>query len=191
MSLTLEEVEHIANLARLNLTAEEKARYREQLSAVLAYFSKLQELDTERIPPTSSVLPSRTVLRADESRPGLGAETLMRGAPETEGDQFKVPPILFSVYGGVVAMGNPKPKPKRKKPAGKAKSTKRQKPTRAELEAQVRAMFPEPPEPDERKSGAGRSGRCAQAEYAQAVCVVAEKKGGGKASVPIQAVICL
>jgi aspartyl-tRNA(Asn)/glutamyl-tRNA(Gln) amidotransferase subunit C len=94
MTLTLEEVEHIAELARLNLTGEEKTRYKEQLSAILDYAAKLQALDTSGIPPTSSVLPQRSVLRPDEPRPGLTLEELLRNAPQTEGAQFRVPPIL-------------------------------------------------------------------------------------------------
>lgn len=94
MSLTTEEVTHIAHLARLKLTDEELETYREQLSAILDHVAQLQALDTEGIPPTSSVLPPRSVLREDQSRPGLGAETLMRTAPQTENNQFKVPPVL-------------------------------------------------------------------------------------------------
>jgi aspartyl-tRNA(Asn)/glutamyl-tRNA(Gln) amidotransferase subunit C len=94
MSLTLEEVEHIAELARLELTEAEKARYREQLSAVLDYIARLQELDTENIPPTSSVLPARTPLRPDVPRPGLPLEELMKNAADTEQEQFRVPPVL-------------------------------------------------------------------------------------------------
>ena len=94
MSLTLEQVTHIAHLARLNLTDEELETYREQLSAILDHVAQLQKLDTEGIPPTSSVLPPRTVLRDDVSRPGLGAETLMKTAPQVEDDQFRVPPVL-------------------------------------------------------------------------------------------------
>lgn len=94
MSLTLAEVEHIAELARLSLTEEEKARYREQLSAILDYVARLQTLDTDGIPPTSSVLPARSVLRPDESRPGLSQKDLLRNAPDTESDQFRVPPVL-------------------------------------------------------------------------------------------------
>ena len=56
MSLTQAEVEHIAKLARLELTQEELARYREQLSAILDYAARLRELDTSQIPPTTSVL---------------------------------------------------------------------------------------------------------------------------------------
>ena len=94
MILTLEEVEHIAELARLRLTETEKERYREQLSAILDYATRLQDLDTVGIPPTSSVLPARSVLRPDEPRPGLSPEQLLRNAPEAKDNQFRVPLIL-------------------------------------------------------------------------------------------------
>jgi aspartyl-tRNA(Asn)/glutamyl-tRNA(Gln) amidotransferase subunit C len=94
MALTLEQVEHIAVLARLELSDEEKVRYTEQLSAILEYADRLQALDTEGIAPTASVLPARSVLRDDESQPGLDLDTLLSNAPKTESDQFKVPPVL-------------------------------------------------------------------------------------------------
>lgn len=94
MSLSLQEVEHIAELARLHLTDEEKQRYRQQLSAILDYFAQLQSLDTTGIPPTSSVLPPRTVLRPDEPRPGLSRDELLRNAPEVEDNQFRLPPVF-------------------------------------------------------------------------------------------------
>lgn len=94
MKLTLEEVEHIAELARLRLSDDEKARYREQLSDILDYAARLQAVDTSEISPTSSVLPARSVLREDKPRPGLSLEEALRNAPETEKNQFRVPPIL-------------------------------------------------------------------------------------------------
>jgi aspartyl-tRNA(Asn)/glutamyl-tRNA(Gln) amidotransferase subunit C len=94
MKLSEAEVNHIANLARLELTEEEKARYREQLSAILDYAARLQQLDTSGIPPTSSVLPPQSVLRKDESRPGLTLTQAMQNAPQTDQDQFRVPPVL-------------------------------------------------------------------------------------------------
>lgn len=94
MSLTLSEVEHIAQLARLELTEEEKSRYREQLSAILDYAQRLQELDTADIAPTSSVLPARSVLRPDRPHPGLSVKDVLRNAPEAEENQFRVPPVL-------------------------------------------------------------------------------------------------
>lgn len=94
MTLTLEEIEHIAALARLRLTDEEKARYREQLSAVLDYMTKLRQVDTSAIEPTATVLPLRTVLRPDAVRPSLTLAELLANAPAAEADMFRVPPVL-------------------------------------------------------------------------------------------------
>ena len=94
MALTLAEVEHIAALARLRLTDEEKARYREQLSAILDYMTKLRQLDTSAIEPTATVLPLRTVLRPDVVRPSLPPAELLANAPDAEGEMFRVPPVL-------------------------------------------------------------------------------------------------
>lgn len=94
MSLTIEEVEHIAELARLKLSQAEKNRYREQLSDILDYAARLQRVDTSGIPPTSSVLPERSVLRQDIPRPGLTHEELLKNAPEADEGQFRVPPVL-------------------------------------------------------------------------------------------------
>lgn len=94
MKLTLAEVEHIAQLARLELSAAEKELYRQQLSAILEYAARLQALDTSGIPPTASVLPPRSVLREDEPRPGLPIEDVLRNAAQTDDRQFRVPPVL-------------------------------------------------------------------------------------------------
>jgi aspartyl-tRNA(Asn)/glutamyl-tRNA(Gln) amidotransferase subunit C len=94
MKLSLAEVEHIAALARLRLTEAEKALYREQLSTILAHVAQLGSLDTADIPPTSSVLSAQGVLRPDEPKSGLTSEQLLRGAPDVEVDQFRVPPVL-------------------------------------------------------------------------------------------------
>lgn len=94
MPLTIAEVEHIAALARLELSAEEKARFREQLSAILDYFAQLQGLDSGAIPPFLGGMAEGSRLRADEPRPGLAVEALLANAPEVEQDQFRVPPVL-------------------------------------------------------------------------------------------------
>ncbi len=94
MALTLEEVEHIADLARLHLTDEEKARFREQLSAILEYAEMLNRLDISAIPPTATVLPLRTVLRQDEVTPSILRERLLGNAPAAEAGMFQVPPVL-------------------------------------------------------------------------------------------------
>jgi aspartyl-tRNA(Asn)/glutamyl-tRNA(Gln) amidotransferase subunit C len=93
-SLTLEQIQHIANLARLNLTDEELGRYRDQLSSILDHFQQLQTLDTENIPPTASVSDEQATLRADEPRPGLSLDELLQNAPESEQRQFQVPPVF-------------------------------------------------------------------------------------------------
>ncbi|HKZ70606.1 MAG TPA: Asp-tRNA(Asn)/Glu-tRNA(Gln) amidotransferase subunit GatC [Anaerolineales bacterium] len=94
MPLTLEEVQHIAELAKLELTEEEQAQFREQLSAVLDYAAQLRAVDTSAIPPTATVLPLRTVLRDDVVKPSLRREDLLANAPEQEAGCFRVPAVL-------------------------------------------------------------------------------------------------
>ncbi len=94
MKLSRAEVEHIAALARLELTEEEKERYQAQLSEILEYAARLQALDTSGIPPTSSVLPPRGGLRPDEPRPGLPLDEILANAPRSDRRQFRVPPVL-------------------------------------------------------------------------------------------------
>ncbi len=94
MSLTKEEVEHIAALARLELSEEEKERYREQLSEILDYAARLQALETSHIPPTSTVLAGRAALRADVPSQGLSTDEALRNAPRAAQKQFRVPPVL-------------------------------------------------------------------------------------------------
>ena len=94
MSLSLDEVRHIADLARLRLTDDELETYREQLSSILDHVASLQDLDTAGISPTSSVLPPHTVLRPDDPRPGLPPDQLFMNAPDVENGQFRVPPVL-------------------------------------------------------------------------------------------------
>jgi aspartyl-tRNA(Asn)/glutamyl-tRNA(Gln) amidotransferase subunit C len=94
MSLTEDEVKHIAHLARLELTDSELSDYRGQLSAILDYADRLKQIDTSGIAPTSSVLPPHTVLRADVPVHGLSTDAALQNAPRQEADQFRVPPVL-------------------------------------------------------------------------------------------------
>ena len=94
MSLTLKDVQHIAMLARLRLTESQMEHYRGQLSTILDHIAKLQELDTHDVPPTTGGGLTSMPLRADEPRPGLDTATLLKTAPETSDDQFKVPPVF-------------------------------------------------------------------------------------------------
>lgn len=94
MSLTAQEIEHIARLARLQLTDEQKNLYREQLSHILDYIAKLSELDTADVPPTAGAGLTRMPLRPDEARPSLSTQALLENAPDSEADQFKIPPVF-------------------------------------------------------------------------------------------------
>ena len=94
MRLSLEQVEHVAQLAQLALTAREKELFREQLSSILAHAERLQELDTETIPPTATVLPLENVMRPDEARPSLLRDDVLANAPATEDGSFRVPVVL-------------------------------------------------------------------------------------------------
>src|SRR5256885_1226341 len=92
--LTKEEVEHIAELAKLALSEEEKERFRTQLSAILDHAASLQALDTDQIPPTASVLPINTVLREDKSRPAIPPDQLLANAHAQEEGMFRVDVVL-------------------------------------------------------------------------------------------------
>ena len=94
MSLTREEIEHIAHLARLQLSEEETERYREQLSSILEHVAKLQSVDTEEVQPLSSMVMERSRLRADETGDCLTSEELLSNAPDVRSDQFRVPSVL-------------------------------------------------------------------------------------------------
>jgi aspartyl-tRNA(Asn)/glutamyl-tRNA(Gln) amidotransferase subunit C len=94
MKLSKKQVHHIAELARLALSDREEALYQEQLSAILQHFERLQELDTEAIPPTATVLPLRNVMRADEPSPSSLQEGILANAPATDEGCFKVPAVM-------------------------------------------------------------------------------------------------
>lgn len=94
MSITIKDVEHVAALARLELSEIEKEQFTGQLNAILKYAEKLGELDTDNVPPTSHVQPITNVMREDVSRPSVGVEKAMRNAPDEDEGQFRVPAVL-------------------------------------------------------------------------------------------------
>jgi aspartyl-tRNA(Asn)/glutamyl-tRNA(Gln) amidotransferase subunit C len=94
MALTLKEVEHIANLARLNLNPAEKEAYRRQLSDILAFAEQLQQVDTSHCSPTASVLGQESRLREDIAGESLSTADLHQIAPAFQANQFKVPPVM-------------------------------------------------------------------------------------------------
>jgi len=87
-------IDKVAELARLNLKAEEKQKLARDLGAILEYVKKLDALDTSKVEPTSHVLNMENVFRADEAKPSDAAEKALEHAPQTDGPFFKVPKIV-------------------------------------------------------------------------------------------------
>jgi aspartyl-tRNA(Asn)/glutamyl-tRNA(Gln) amidotransferase subunit C len=90
MRLTLDEVRHVAELAKLSLSEEEVAQYAEQLSDILEYAERLQEVDTSHVPPTPYPLPLTNVLREDKAGDCLSNEDALANAPDSADGFFRV-----------------------------------------------------------------------------------------------------
>ncbi len=88
------EVEHIANLARIALTEEEKRNFTEQFNTILEYFEIINDLDTEDVPPTSHVLDVTNAFREDKVSPSLAVEEVLKNASKKERGFFKAPKII-------------------------------------------------------------------------------------------------
>ncbi|MQC25850.1 MAG: Asp-tRNA(Asn)/Glu-tRNA(Gln) amidotransferase subunit GatC [Chloroflexi bacterium] len=94
MALSKKDVDHIAHLARLHLSDAEKARFRKQLSDILAHVDALQSLDTTDVPAMSGAIFEGSRLREDIAGDAMPREDLLRNAPDRENNQFRVPPVL-------------------------------------------------------------------------------------------------
>ena len=94
MSLTKAEVEHVARLARLELTEIEKEEFTGQLNEILDFVEKLNELDTTNIEPTAHAIPVANVFRPDQVTPSLDLEGALSNAPDRVDNFFKVPKML-------------------------------------------------------------------------------------------------
>ena len=94
VKLTHAQVDHVAELAKLALTDQEREAFCLQLSAILDYAERLQQLDTGDIAPTSTVLPLENVMRDDEARPSLPVADVLANAPAVEENCFRVPVVL-------------------------------------------------------------------------------------------------
>lgn len=90
MRLTLDEVRHVAELAKLSLTDDEVVQYAEQLSDILEYAERLQEVDTSHVPPTPYPLPLTNVLREDVSGVCLTNDEALANAPDSADGFFRV-----------------------------------------------------------------------------------------------------
>ena len=93
-ALSPEQVDHVALLARLELTPEEKAKLTHDLNTILVHFERLQELHTEDVPPTSHAIPMQNVFREDVVRPSLPRDSFLGEAPDARDEFFVVPRIV-------------------------------------------------------------------------------------------------
>lgn len=92
--ISLDQVRHVARLARLALPEEKLVRITSQLEPILEYVAKIGGVDTSGVEPMAHALPIHNVLREDVARPGLTVEQVLQNAPESDGPFFKVPKII-------------------------------------------------------------------------------------------------
>lgn len=93
-AISRQQVEHVANLARLALTPEEAERFTQQLNKILEFAHKLNALNTDGVEPTSHVLPLANVMRDDEVRPSIPREEALKNAPDQANGLFRVPKVI-------------------------------------------------------------------------------------------------
>lgn len=94
MKISKEQVEHVAHLARLNLTEQEKERMKKDLEAIISFADQLNELEISDVQPTAHVIPIQNVFRMDKIEPSLDREQLLKNAPENENGCFSVPKVV-------------------------------------------------------------------------------------------------
>lgn len=94
MKITRVEVEHVARLARLELSEPELETFTAQMDAILAYVEKLNALDTDGIVPTSHAVPMENAFREDTLTPAIGVENALANAPKHTANFFRVPKVI-------------------------------------------------------------------------------------------------
>lgn len=94
MAITIQEVKHIAKLAKITFTEAELERFTRELNKILEYVEKLNELDTSNVEPLSHTTDIHNVMRADEVKPSLPVDEVLANAPSREGNFFKVPKVV-------------------------------------------------------------------------------------------------
>jgi aspartyl-tRNA(Asn)/glutamyl-tRNA(Gln) amidotransferase subunit C len=92
--IPVEQVRHVANLARLDVTDEEVELFSEQLSVIATHFDDIQNLDIADVPPSTHAVPVINVFREDVVRPSLDRDKVLASAPQAEDGRFRVPSIL-------------------------------------------------------------------------------------------------
>ena len=94
MAISIQDVEHVASLARLSFTEEEKRKLASELNEILTYMEQLNSLDTENVAPLSHVIELGNVFRDDALRPGLDREEALKNAPAKTEKFFRVPRVI-------------------------------------------------------------------------------------------------
>ncbi|HTR82180.1 MAG TPA: Asp-tRNA(Asn)/Glu-tRNA(Gln) amidotransferase subunit GatC [Bacteroidota bacterium] len=94
MAVTIKDVEHIAQLARLEFNEKEKQKLTHELNEILKYMEKLNELDTSKVEPLSHVIEFDNVFRDDVIQPSLPPEEALKNAPAKKETFFKVPKVI-------------------------------------------------------------------------------------------------
>ena len=91
--ITIKDVEHVAKLARLALSQEEKEKFAPQLNSILEYVNELNEIDTTGVEPMAHSIKISNIMREDEVKQDFSREEMMKNAPEEEDGFFRVPKI--------------------------------------------------------------------------------------------------
>ena len=92
--ISLSQVEHVARLARLELSEADKERMRRELDGILSYIDTLRALQTDGVEPTSHAVPLTSVMREDEPEPSFPQADMLANAPDPSGESFRVPRII-------------------------------------------------------------------------------------------------
>ncbi|MBE4907339.1 Asp-tRNA(Asn)/Glu-tRNA(Gln) amidotransferase subunit GatC [Bacillus luteolus] len=92
--ISIDQVKHVANLARLAITEEEANNFKTQLEAIITYAEQLNEVNTDNIEPTTHVLKMKNVLREDEPKTGLPLKEVLKNAPDSKDGHIRVPSII-------------------------------------------------------------------------------------------------
>lgn len=100
-TINQDQVRNVAKLSRLQLSDEEVAQFSTELSAIIGYIEKMNELDTENVEPLAHCLPVHNVFRADVPKESLEVEKALANAPQRADDYFKVPKVLDDAGGSL------------------------------------------------------------------------------------------
>lgn len=92
--ISIDQVKHVANLARLAISEEEANNFKTQLDAIITYAEQLNEVNTDNVEPTTHVLKMKNVLREDEPKKGLPLEDVLKNVPDSKDGHIRVPSII-------------------------------------------------------------------------------------------------